>query len=119
MTALAETKSLGKSEATTCVDYNNPQGVQPTHYWDGRIHLVPMFDETGKAFKGFVIVNIPKGSPFLDRSFQVGDILTGLDDTKAVISSPGEKENKFLIKLKENSFKSAKIERCQKIVINY
>lgn len=115
----ADLKPTGKLEATTCIDYNKPQDIHPTHYWDGKIHLVPVFDKTGKSFKGYVIVHLSKDSPFLSRNFAVGDVLTELDDVKAVISAPGEKENKFLAKIKTNSFKTARVERCQKIIFSY
>lgn len=108
-----------KVEVTTCVDYDRPQDVHPNHYWDGKIHLVPMYDESGKRFVGYVIVNLPKSSPFLNRGFQVGDILTEIDGVIFAPPAPQADGAKTFAKIRSNAFKSAKVERCQRLSLKY
>lgn len=78
-----------------------------------------MFGEDGKKFVGYVIVHMPKGSHFLKRGFQVGDVLTEIDGVSFAPPAPNGDSNKTFTKIKSNSFKSAKIERCQKLSLKY
>lgn len=37
--AAAENSDAPKIETSTCLNYDKPQDVHPTHYWDGKIPL--------------------------------------------------------------------------------
>lgn len=115
----AEDHPVPKLETFTCVNYDKPQDVHPTHYWDGQIHLAPMISQDGKRFIGYVILHMPKGSPFFKRGFQIGDVLTEIDGRAFTPPTPKEDFSSEFKKIKSNSFKSAKIERCQKISLSY
>lgn len=105
------------TNSKSCINYDEPQEIHSSHYWDGKIHLVPMFGSGGISFKGFVIVHLPKNSPYIDQGFLVGDIITQIDDIFPKADPDKKVNEKFFEKLKSTKFKSVKIERCQNIEI--
>lgn len=60
---------------------------------------------------------MPQESPFWKRGFQVGDTLIEIDGVR--FTPPGPGVDADFAKIKANSFKAAKLERCQSIRLAY
>lgn len=99
--------------AEPCVDLAPYRMVQPGHFRDGAIHLVPSY-RAREAFQGYLVVALDEG--LRARGIAVGDVLLELDGVKPSPPAPGRgTDDAFFARLK--TFKAAKVERCQRLTL--
>jgi membrane-associated protease RseP (regulator of RpoE activity) len=108
--------SISKSENVShaCFENNKPWPVQPSHFFDGEIHLVPSFTSNEKIsttknyMNGYAVVFIKQGSIYQTLGLRNGDTIQSIDE----ITFDKLADLSTFKRIKDGRFKKMKVNRC-------